>query len=33
MIGVAPFVLTMFAMIAIMVAFPDLALWLPKTAF
>ena len=33
MIGVAPFVLTMFAMIAILVAFPDLALWLPRTAF
>ena len=33
MIGVAPFVLTMFAMIAILVAFPGLALWLPRTAF
>ena len=33
MIGVAPFVLTMFAMITVLVAFPDLALWLPRTAF
>ena len=33
MIGVAPFVLTMFAMISILVVFPDLALWLPRTAF
>jgi tripartite ATP-independent transporter DctM subunit len=33
MIGVAPFVLTMFAMIVILIAFPDLALWLPRTAF
>ena len=33
MIGVAPFVLTMFAMFAIMIAFPDLALWLPRIAF
>lgn len=33
MIGVAPFVLTMFAILAIMIAFPDLALWLPRIAF
>jgi TRAP-type C4-dicarboxylate transport system permease large subunit len=31
--GAAPFVLTMFVMLAIMVAFPDLALWLPRVAF
>jgi C4-dicarboxylate transporter DctM subunit len=27
--GAAPFVLTMFAMIALLLAFPALALWLP----
>ena len=30
MVGALPFVATMFAMIAILIAFPDLALWLPK---
>lgn len=30
MIGIIPFLLAMFAMIAILVAFPDLALWLPS---
>ncbi len=30
MIGALPFVLTMFAMIALLIAFPQLALWLPK---
>jgi len=30
MIGAAPFVLTMFAMIALLLAFPGLALWLPS---
>ncbi len=29
MIGAAPFVLTMFAMVALLLAFPGLALWLP----
>ena len=29
MIGAAPFVLTMFAMIAVLLLFPDVALWLP----
>jgi C4-dicarboxylate transporter DctM subunit len=33
MIGASPFVLTMFAFIAIMVAFPQVALWLPELAF
>ncbi|WP_028466656.1 TRAP transporter large permease [Nisaea denitrificans] len=30
MIGAAPFVLTMFAMIAVLLMFPDVALWLPS---
>ena len=30
MVGAAPFVLTMFAMIALLLAFPGLALWLPS---
>ncbi|MEQ8332576.1 TRAP transporter large permease [Nisaea sp.] len=30
MIGSAPFVLTMFAMIAVLLLFPDVALWLPS---
>jgi tripartite ATP-independent transporter DctM subunit len=30
MVGILPFVLTMFAMIALLVIFPDLALWLPS---
>ena len=30
MIGVVPFLLAMFAMIALLVGFPDLALWLPS---
>jgi len=30
MIGALPFVFTMFAMIAILIAYPQLALWLPK---
>lgn len=30
MIGAAPFVLTMFAMIAVLLLFPDVALWLPS---
>ncbi|MEO9903139.1 TRAP transporter large permease [Nisaea sp.] len=30
MIGAAPFVLTMFAMIAVLLIFPDVALWLPS---
>ncbi|WP_193188944.1 TRAP transporter large permease [Nisaea sediminum] len=29
MVGAAPFVITMFAMIALLLLFPDLALWLP----
>ena len=33
MIGAAPFVLTMLGFVAVMVAFPGLALWLPSTAF
>ena len=30
MLGALPFVLTMFAMIALLIAFPQLALWLPS---
>lgn len=30
MVGIIPFVLTMFVMIALLVAFPDIALWLPS---
>ena len=30
MIGIIPFVLTMFVMLALLVAFPDIALWLPS---
>jgi C4-dicarboxylate transporter DctM subunit len=30
MIGTLPFVATMFAMVGLLLAFPDLALWLPK---
>ena len=30
MVGAAPFVITMFAMIALLLIFPDLALWLPS---
>lgn len=30
MVGAAPFVITMFAMIALLLLFPDLALWLPS---
>ena len=33
MIGATPFVLAMFAMFAIMIAFPEVALWLPGMAF
>lgn len=33
MIGAAPFVLTMFAMIAFLLAFPQLALWLPSLVY
>ena len=33
MIGATPFVLAMFAMFAIMIAFPEVALWLPSMAF
>ena len=33
MIGATPFVLAMFAMFAIMIAFPEVALWLPGLAF
>ena len=31
MIGAAPFVLTMIVMIGVLIALPDLALWLPST--
>jgi TRAP-type C4-dicarboxylate transport system permease large subunit len=30
MAGIFPFVLALFAMIALIVAFPDIALWLPR---
>ena len=30
MVGIIHFVLTMFVMIALLVAFPDIALWLPS---
>ncbi|MEM7379349.1 MAG: TRAP transporter large permease subunit, partial [Pseudomonadota bacterium] len=30
MIGAAPFVVTMVAMIALLLVFPDIALWLPS---
>ena len=30
MVGIIPFVLTMFVMLALLVAFPDIALWLPN---
>jgi len=33
MIGALPFVLTMFAMIALLLAFPALALWLPSLVY
>lgn len=33
MIGAAPFVLTMFAMIGLLLAFPALALWLPSLVY
>lgn len=33
MIGAAPFVITMFAMIAFLMAFPQLALWLPSLVY
>ncbi|MEM7524475.1 MAG: TRAP transporter large permease [Pseudomonadota bacterium] len=33
MIGAAPFVLTMFAMIAMLLMFPDIALWLPSLVY
>ncbi len=33
MIGAAPFVLTMFAMIALLLAFPQIALWLPSLVY
>ena len=33
MIGVTPFVLVMFAMFAIMIAVPEVALWLPRMVF
>ena len=33
MVGATPFVLAMFAMFAIMIAFPGVALWLPRMAF
>ena len=32
MVGAAPFVLTLIGMIALLVAWPDIALWLPRTA-
>ena len=31
MIGAAPFVIALMAMIALLIAFPDIALWLPET--
>ena len=33
MIGAAPFVLTMIAMIGVLLAFPDIALWLPSLVY
>ena len=33
MIGAAPFVLTMIAMIGVLLVFPDLALWLPSLVY
>ncbi len=33
MIGTLPFVLTMFVMIALMLAFPQIALWLPGLVY
>ena len=33
MVGAAPFVLTMFAMIALLLAFPQIALWLPSLVY
>ena len=30
MVGALPFVITMFAMIALLIAYPQLALWLPQ---
>ena len=30
MIGTLPFVLTMFCMVALLMAFPEMALWLPS---
>ncbi len=30
MVGTSPFIATMFAMIAILIAYPQLALWLPR---
>jgi TRAP-type C4-dicarboxylate transport system permease large subunit len=32
MLGAAPFVLTLIGMIALLVVWPDIALWLPRTA-
>jgi TRAP-type C4-dicarboxylate transport system permease large subunit len=29
-VGAAPFVITMIAMMALLIAFPDIALWLPR---
>jgi C4-dicarboxylate transporter, DctM subunit len=33
MIGTLPFVAAMFAMIGLLLAFPELALWLPKSFY
>ncbi len=33
MIGAAPFVVTMLAVIGLLIAFPDLAMWLPRVAY
>ncbi|MEM8699065.1 MAG: TRAP transporter large permease subunit, partial [Pseudomonadota bacterium] len=33
MIGAAPFVVTMFAMIAMLLIFPQIALWLPSLVY
>ena len=33
MVGAAPFVLTMFAMIGLLLVFPEIALWLPSLVY
>lgn len=33
MIGAVPFVFSMFVMLALLIAFPSLALWLPKLVY